>query len=98
MMRDDDKPFICVKTRWSLSIRPRNAAGWRAMAWWLLPLIVATLIHGWLLVRWHGDPVVPVITITLVAFVLGWAFNMIRWMLARSVVITPGEPPQSGRR
>ena len=97
-MHEEDKPFVCVKSRWGFNIRPRNAAGWRALGWWLLAFAVATVMHALAILHWADGPSVILATMLYAAFVIGWAINMIRWMLARSVVITRGDPPKGGRR
>ncbi len=97
-MREEDRPFVCIKSRWGFNIRPRNAAGWRAFGWWLTAFAVATVLHALAIVRWQSELSTTLATMLYAAFVIGWAFNMIRWMLARSVVITPGDPPEGGRK
>ena len=88
-MSSEDKPFVCVKSRWGMNIRPRNAAGWIAFGWWMLAFAVATLLHLWAVAAWPDRPAaVGAATLVYVAFVIGWVWNMICWMLARSVIIT----------
>lgn len=86
-MRDEDKPFVCVRTRWGMNIRPRNAAGWITLGWWLLPLLLLTLGHAAFLAHWREGQATATATLLYGAIVLLWAWLMIRWMLARSAVI-----------
>ena len=89
-MAQEEKPFVCYrKGRWQMKLEPRNAAGWRALGWWMLVFVLATALHLGCVIAWKDRPVLPgVATMIYLAFVLGWAINMIRWMLARSEVIT----------
>jgi hypothetical protein len=99
-VRDEDKPFVCYRRgRWQMRIKPRNGAGWRAFGWWMLAFAIATGLHVWAVTAWEDRNGVPAIATTAyLAFVAGWTISMIRWMLARSVVVTLDDPPKRGRR
>lgn len=90
-MNDEDKPFICYrKSRWNMQITPRNGSGWLAMALWVAGLLA--IIHAliWLIVTSLGET--GLATVLLSACIIGitgvWSVAMIRWMLARSEIIS----------
>lgn len=92
-MRDEDKPFICYQqNKYLFQITPRNAAGWRAFALWMLPFMAATA--GFVaIVAVMDEKGASATTINLtmtVPFLIGtliWSIAMIRWMKARSQII-----------
>lgn len=91
-MRDQDKPFICYKKGWTVEITPRNAAGWRALGLWLLPLFALTGLFVWILARGErlGLDTSDLLLIAILGFlpaVAVWAITMIRWMVARAEII-----------
>ncbi len=87
MMRDADKPFICHRRGWSFNIRPRSLYGWWLIALWAAPLIGGAALHGWLVQRWPDPAVALSISLTLALLGIGWLIAMVRWMLARSVIL-----------
>ena len=87
-MPEKEKPFIAYRSgRWGLSIVPRNAAGWRALIVWMLPLALVTGLYVWFEstnpereIWWAG------LTAYLVAMII-WSLGLIRWTLARSETV-----------
>lgn len=101
-MRDEDKPFVCVRGGVSFNITPRNAKGWLYTALWLAPALVLALAFAWIM---DGDPGEQRDTVmAVVGFILlmtTWAVAMARWMYVRSHVIdlrNPGSGDRRGRR
>lgn len=86
-MRDEDMPFICVKRGWQMNIKPRNAEGWRQFALWMAALVPIVLLFVWVMSLHSSPALIAVYVISYVAAMLAWAFNMIRWMLARSQIV-----------
>lgn len=87
-MREEEKPFVCVKGKGSFNITPRNATGWLYTAMWLVPALALALGFAWLMEGGDGDQQDSVIA--LVGFILImtlWAVAMTRWMYVRSEVI-----------
>ncbi len=86
-MAEPEKPFICYKSGWSIQISPQTAAGWWMFAGWMS----LTLPLGGLLFLFMGkDPTTARTVAGVMGFtlaMLGWAWGMIRWMMARSEVI-----------
>ena len=86
-MAEEDKPFICVKSGWSMQIKPRNGQGWRLFGLWMSALLPLCGFYMWSL---SGKPSASRIAIATLLYVLamtGWAFAMIRWMMARSEMV-----------
>ena len=86
-MREEDKPFICYKSRWSLKIQPRNAAGWKATGYWVLALVP---IVGLFVLGMSTKPGAGLATVYGVLYAAGmglWVWSMVRWMKARSEVV-----------
>ena len=86
-MAEQDKPFVCYKSGWSLKITPRNAAGWRALLVWMLALALLTAPFVWLIARQHSDAQVAAYVTGYVLLTVGWSLTMMRWMYLRSEVI-----------
>ena len=89
-MREEDLPFVCYRRgRWNMQIRPRNAEGWRLLGMWMIPFALLTAAHVAIAASFpDNEALVGWVTLGFVGLVLVWSFAMIRWMLARSVVIT----------
>jgi uncharacterized membrane protein len=96
-MRNEDKPFVCYRQgKWSLSIVPRNARGWRLMAYWMVPFLAALglFILASVVLEANGKTdnqialyiVPPFLLTTLI-----WSVAMIRWMYLRSEVLNMDE-------
>ena len=96
MMRDEDKPFICYKSKWSMKIIPRNVAGWRYMLYWMLPffaMVVGTIwVSAALDAKGMDDQKVVgmVVTFFLILTTI-WAIALIRWTKNRSEIIDMDE-------
>ena len=86
-MRDDNKPYICVRNGWMVQITPRNAQGWRGLGAWLLALMVVTGVFLAVVSTEPSDAVVLAFTGVFVLVVIGWCVLMIRWMMARSEIV-----------
>lgn len=86
-MREEDALFTCHRRGWQMNIVPRNAAGWRALALWLLPLAPLTGAFGWVMERDSAPTHVAVYVLLFLAAISGWAVALIRWCMARSVVV-----------
>jgi hypothetical protein len=89
-MRDEDKPFICYKQGWNMKIVPRNASGWRALAFWMGVLLLPTFAFLPLAFRLDDTPhesfvLWALIPLFLVTGLIGFA--MTRWMMARSEIV-----------
>jgi hypothetical protein len=87
-MNEEEKPFIWYKKgKWSFEIVPRNAAGWRATAAWVLALTPIVSIFIWAISRVETD-VLRTLTIFLyIAAMFGWVVAMVRWMKPRCEIV-----------
>ena len=87
-MRDQDKPFICYRNgKWAIRIQPRNAAGWKAMALWLLTMVPGVALFAMVMAREPSKSATTATVILYLLFMVLWAALGIRWMLARSEII-----------
>lgn len=86
-MAEQDKPFICYKSGWNLKITPRNAAGWWALALWMLIFAAPTALFVWLMTLRLSDARIAAIVTGYVLFNVLWGLAMLRWMYLRSEVI-----------
>lgn len=91
-----EKPFIAYRNGWMLSIQPRNAAGWKAFALWMLPLlaIIGLAVYLGALLERSGmsEAKAALIIIPSILVPTGiWAFAMVRWMMARADIIDVGK-------
>ena len=90
-MRDEDKPFICYKSGWSMKIVPRNAAGWWRLFAWLGTLAPLVGAYIWWMSREHSPERVGLVTVAYGAALVGWSIAMIVWMKARSEIVDMNE-------
>jgi hypothetical protein len=91
-MRDDEKPFVYYKSGSGVKISPRNAAGWRAFAVWMLALFCATGVFVWVTiiadeVGWDDSSVLLFLTLPFLLVTGVWALAMFRYMKARSEIV-----------
>lgn len=86
-MRDEDKPYICVRNGWMVQITPRNRQGWLGLCAWMLPFLLLT--GGFAsLAESQPDATLMIALVGLFLLVtVGWLILMIRWMMARSEVV-----------
>jgi hypothetical protein len=97
-MTEQDKPFVCYKSRWNFTIAPRKAAGWWALVWWLLALAPPTAGYAWLMAREPSDAAVVAWTTGYILLAVVWALTMTRWMYLRSEVIDMADVLEWKRR
>lgn len=87
-MSKPEKLFVAYRAgRWSLSIVPRNAAGWRALIVWMVSLVPITGLFVWFA---SAEPRGATLWFGLAAYLaamIGWGVGMVRWMLARSETV-----------
>ena len=86
-MRDEDKPYVCIRHGWIVQITPRNAAGWRGLIAWMVLLALLTGGFVALTATEPGPDVMLAVTGAFLVLVTGWAVAMIRWMKARSEIV-----------
>jgi hypothetical protein len=86
-MAEQDKPFVCYKSGWSLKIAPRNAAGWRGLLLWMLVLALLTAPFVWLMARQLNHAQITAYVTGYVLLTIGWSLAMLRWMYLNSEVI-----------
>ena len=86
-MRDEDKPYVCIRHGWIVQITPRNGAGWRGLGLWLLLLALPTVGFVALASAGLADGTMIWITILFHMVVIAWIWAMIRWMMARSEIV-----------
>lgn len=87
-MRDEDKPFICYqKGKWSFQIAPRNAAGWRAIAFWMLALVPIVGLFVWAISLELSRTLTGLFISLYIVAMLLWSIAMIRWTKARSEIV-----------
>lgn len=95
-MREEDKPFICYKSKWSFNIVPRNAAGWRYLLYWMLPFFALIAVNIWVsaVLDANGMNDQNIITIVVPIFLILttiWTIALIRWTKNRSEIIDMDE-------
>ncbi|PLK27355.1 hypothetical protein [Novosphingobium sp. TH158] len=90
-MREEDKPFVCYKSRWSLKIQPRNATGWKLSFLWLLAMLPQTGLFMWAMGRHPGGGLAAVYTLLYTAAMALWGWRMVVWMKARSEIFDMDE-------
>ena len=83
----DEKMFTCVKSGVSFKISPSNAAGWRALALWLLVYFAVVALFLVSIARVLSKTAHGAFTALFIFSTIIWALTMIRWMLARSEMI-----------
>jgi hypothetical protein len=91
-VRDEDKPFIYYKSGSGVKISPRNAAGWRAFAVWMIAFFGATGVFVWTTAvaenaGWSDSKILLFLTLPFLLVTALWAFAMIRYMKARSEIV-----------
>ena len=91
-MRDDEKPFVYYKSGSGVKISPRNAAGWRAFAVWMLALFCATGAFVWVSIvadeaGWNDRIILLFLTLPFLLVTGVWALVMFRYMKARSEIV-----------
>lgn len=95
-MRDEDKPFICYKSKGSLKIVPRNATGWRYTFYWMLAFFIVGGGSIWTSAALEAQAMdkQTIVLILVPAFVVLstiWAIALIRWTKSRSEIIDMDE-------
>mgnify|MGYP000473374805 CR=1 FL=1 len=91
-MRDEEKPFVYYKSGSGVKISPRNAAGWRAFAVWMLALFCATGAFVWVSIvadeaGWNDRIILLFLTLPFLLVTGVWALVMFRYMKARSEIV-----------
>jgi hypothetical protein len=91
-MREEDKPFIFYKSGSGIKISPRNAAGWRAFAVWMVAFFGATGAFVWATAvaknaGWSDSEILLFLNLPFLAATALWVFAMIRYMKARSEIV-----------
>jgi len=91
-MRDEEKPFVYYKSGSGVKISPRNAAGWRAFAVWMLALFCATGVFVWVSIvadeaGWDDSRILLFLTLPFLLVTGVWALAMFRYMKARSEIV-----------
>lgn len=88
MPRTDEKPFIMFRRgRFLFNITPRNAAGWRQFAAWMV-LLAAMTGAFMVYVEGKGDQSETWWATGIYLVTIGvWSAAMIRWMRARAEVV-----------
>ena len=83
----EEKMFTCVKSGMSFKISPNNAAGWRALALWLLGYLTVLALFLLSIASVRGNTTHVAFTALFIFSMIIWAVTMIRWMMARSEMI-----------
>ena len=91
-MHDEEKPFVYYKSGSGVKISPRNAAGWRAFAVWMLALFCATGVFVWASIvadeaGWDDSSVLLFLSLPFLLVTGVWALAMFRYMKARSEIV-----------
>lgn len=88
-MSRTEKPFVAYRSgRWGLTIVPRTAAGWRAFLVWMATLAPLTGAFAWFASAEQKGPVLWFGVAAYLIALTGWSVCMVRWMLARSEIVT----------
>ena len=96
MMRDEDKPFICYKSKWSMNIVPRNAAGWQYLLYWMLPFFALIAVSIWVSAAldangMNDQKIVAIVVPIFLILTTIWTVALIRWTKNRSEIIDMDE-------
>ncbi|HUQ13705.1 MAG TPA: hypothetical protein VM055_05455 [Novosphingobium sp.] len=97
-MRDEDKPFICYKSGWTMKIVPRGAFGWWSLVGWMLALVPICVTYIYAMSR---DPSPALMWADTAAYGVAlaiWSIVMIRWLKARSEIVDVAELREIKRR
>jgi len=91
-MSQSEKPFLYYKAGSSVKISPRNAAGWRAFAVWMLALFCGSAVFVWASILaeeagWDDGEIILYLTLPFLVFTAFWVFAMLRYMKARSEIV-----------
>lgn len=86
-MRDEDKPFVCVRNGWNIKISPRNVSGWLSFGLWMAGFFAMTGLFAWVMAVEDKPLLHATYVVIYVVAAIVHAVVMIRWMLARSEVI-----------
>ena len=87
------KDFLCYKNGWQMRFVPQTPAGWRAMGWWMLILLMPVVPFAALAMMVDDTPQEHWALYALIPLflIMGWLiWIMIRWMLPRSEIVEPG--------
>jgi hypothetical protein len=96
MMREEDKPFVCYKSKWSMKIVPRNAEDWRYLFYWMLPFFGMIALNIWASAALEANGmddqkiVLVVVPIFLILTTI-WTVALIRRTKNRSEIIDMDE-------
>lgn len=95
-MREEDKPFICYKSKWSMKIVPRNPEGWRYLLNWVLPFFVMVAVSIWVSAALEANgmdnrKIVTIVVPILLILTTIWTVALIRWTKNRSEIIDMDE-------
>jgi hypothetical protein len=96
MMREEDKPFVCYKSKWSMKIVPRNAEGWRYLFYWMVPFFAIIAVNMWVSAALEANGADDQKIVTFVApvfliLITIWTVALIRWTKNRSEIIDMDE-------
>ena len=86
-MRDEDKPFVCVRNGWNIKISPRNVSGWLSFALWMAGFFAMTGLFAWAMAVEDKPVLHATYTGVFIVAAIVWSVVMIRWMMARSEMI-----------
>jgi len=92
MKRDEDKPFICYKSKWSMKIVSRHAEGWRYIIFWMLPFFAMIAINIWVraVLDANGMNDLKIVAVVVPIFLIPttfWTLALIHWSKSRSGII-----------
>ena len=86
-MREEDKPFVCVRNGWNIKISPRNASGWLSFGLWMAAFFAMTGVFAWAMAAEDKPVLQATWTGIYIVAAIVWTIVMVRWMMARSEVI-----------
>lgn len=96
-MEDDDKPYICIRNGWAMQITPRNRQGWLGLLAWLAVLSLFTAIFVAVVATGLSAPAMIAANVVFLLVCAAWAVVMIRWMMARSIIVSSEDIAQFKR-
>jgi hypothetical protein len=98
--RDEDKPFVCVRSGWLVQISPRNLRGWLSMGLWIAALVPLAIGYQKLAASQveAGSAMAKGLPLVFLGMLALWAVAMIRWLMARSEIVELADVAEWKRR
>ena len=90
-MREEEALFTLYKRGWQQNLVPRGAAGWWALAWWLIALVPFVGAFVWYMSTDPAEPRAIAAVALYVLFMAIWTVSFVLWAKAHSVTVDLAE-------